>query len=152
MAKTQYTSKTNQGARLGTGSKSGKTTANPIKPKLAAKVKNSQGVGGGVKQKFKGSAKGLNIVTSAKGRGSKTGVKQSLSLGSKRVIEKRATKLNLKSIKAQPKYEKKNAIQPHNNFMKYNVVAKGDVARMRKASQMPVPSLTGGSFGKFIKG
>jgi hypothetical protein len=152
MASKTNMSTRNQGPRLGGASTRGKVSKNPVTPKIGARIKNSQGIGGGIKQAWKKASGGSKIVTSAKGRGGKKGLVQKIGFAStKRVTGKRATKLNLSPMKAQPKSPKNLGAQPKNNFTKHNMVASGDVARMRKASQMPPVKMGGGGFKSFIK-
>jgi len=134
----------NQGPKLGNASTRGKVSKNPMKPKLAAKIKNSQGIGGGLQQ-GKGGAK---YVTSARpGRG----INQSYGTASKRVSGGKG-KTNLRPTKAQPKGPKNNSIQPKNNFSGHNTVTSGDVARIQKASSMPSVKVGGGNFRSLIGG
>lgn len=159
MAKLRST--TNQGARLQIGSKpkgstkgivsKGKNPSNPRKPVLAARIKNSQGIGGGL---------AINNVTgkaskraqSAKGRGPQRGVAQGQSIASaaKRLTGKTG-KTNLAPVK-QPQKPTNLPKQPRNNFALHNSVSQADVTRLRKASSMPVPSAGGGGFKNFIGG
>jgi hypothetical protein len=135
-------STTNQGPRLGKASTKGKVAKNPVKPSLAAKIKNSQGFGGGIRQ-GKGGAK---FVSSAKpGRG----IKQSGTGARKPAATKvGVNKLNKAPIKAQPKYPKNKS----NNLVLHNKVSGGDLARTQKAGNFAAPKLSGGGFKSFIGG
>ena len=145
MASRANKSTQNQGPRLG-AAKTSKAYGNPMKPKLAAKIKNSQGRGGGIKQ-GKGGAK---FVTSAKpGKG----IKQAGTGARKPAATKvRVNKLNKAPIGAQPKGPKNLPKQPKNNFTLHNSVTKGDLARIRSAHNLATPAKVGGSFKKFIGG
>lgn len=140
MAKLRST--TNQGARLGAASTRGKVSRNPVKPALAAKIKNSQGLGGGLKQ----SRGGAKFVTKQKPG---IGLRQSGTTANKPAATRvGVNKLNKKPMKAQPKYPKNNS----NKLVLHNSVTKGDVSRARKAHNLATPSLKGGGFKGFIGG
>lgn len=123
-------------------SKTGKPAANPMKPALAAKLKLSQGTGGGLKQ-GKG---GANFVSKAKAKGP-TGIKQTSTTAKKpAATRKGVNKLQKAPISAQPKGPKNNAPQAQ----LHNTVTKQDVARLRKANSLAMPPMTGGKFKNFI--
>lgn len=145
MASKTNKSTANQGPQLGKASTRGKVSKNPMKPKLAAKIKNSQGLGGGIRQ-GKGGAK---YVTKAKGQGA-TGLNQKYKFPGTKKVSGGPGKTNLKRIAAQPKSPKNNSIQPKNNFTLHNNVGAGDVARLRKASSFPPVKMGGGGFASFI--
>lgn len=146
MASRTKKSTTNQGPRLKGASTKGKVAGVPMKPKIAAKIKNSQGIGGGLNQS-KGGAK---YVTKAKGTGA-TGIRQS-GTGAKKPSATKVgvNKLNKSPMKAQPKSPKNNQVQPKNNFTLHNTVTKGDVSRIRKAHNLATPPMVGGGFKGFI--
>ena len=143
-------STTKQGARGLASPRGGKVSENPTKPKIAAKIKNSQGIGGGLKQRGVKSAS--KTVTSAKRLGTKVGLTQNGTTGRKPTPSKVGlSKMNLpKNTVNQPVSPRNMPKQPKNNFTLHNSVQKSDVARMRKAHNMGVPAMNGGSFAKFI--
>lgn len=146
MASRTNKSTQNQGPRLAPAKKKGKVAKNPMKPQIAARIKNSQGLGGGVKQ-GRGGAK---YITSAAQRGTKVGVNQKYGFPGTKKVKGPSAKTNLPRIKAQPKSPKNLPKQPKNNFTLHNNVGPGDVARLRKASQMAPVKMGGGNFGGFI--
>lgn len=148
MASKTNMSTSNQGPRLRPAKTKGKVSKNPMKPKLAARVKNSQGLGGGLKQRFQPG----KVVGSASGRGGKTGVNQKYGFPGTKKVKGGPGKTNLRPMKAQPKSPKNNSIQPKNNFTLHNNVRPGDVTRLRKASAFPPVKMGGGGFRSFIGG
>lgn len=135
----------NQGPKL-RGANTGKTFGNPMKPALAANVKNAQGAGRGLQQ-GKGGAK---YVTNAAQRGTRTGVAQSSSLGTKsgaRVGNYSRDSQNKAPIAAQPRYPKGTK----NTLVLQNKVSKGDVARLHPLRDV-AKAMTGGGFKSFIGG
>lgn len=146
MASKTNKSTQNQGPRLGPAKKKGKVSGNRMgKPALPARVKNSQGIGGGLRQ-GKGGAK---YVSKAKGKGA-TGLNQKYAFPGVNKVKGPSAKTNLRRIGAQPKSPKNNSIQPKNNFTLHNSVGAGDVARLRKAASFPPVKMSGGNFGGFI--
>jgi hypothetical protein len=121
-----------------------KTAGNPMKPKLAANIKNRQGLGGGVKQS-RGGAKYVTAARPGKGINQKYGTAANRVSGAK-------GKTNLKPVKAQPRYPKNNPKQPKNNLTLHNNVGPADVSRLRKASQFPAVKMGGGGFKSYIGG
>jgi hypothetical protein len=145
MAKLRST--TNQGARLG-GKAGGKVTANAVAANAgAANVKRAQSGGKGLAQARGAGSKHVE----SNSRGGKVGLKQNAT-GAKKpaATAKKPNKLNKAPISAQPKSPKnlKNKLNLRNS------VSRGDVARLRKASNLSLPAgalaTKGGGFGSFL--
>lgn len=119
-----------------------KTSGNPTTPRLSARVKNAQGLGGGIRQ-GKGGAK---FVSSARPG---TGLRQTGTTAKKPAATRvGVNKLNKKPISAQPKSPKN--VAPAKQLR--NSVTKGDVSRLRKAGNLATPSKVGGGFKSFLGG
>lgn len=135
----------NQGVRLGTAKTKGKVSANPSKPALAAKIKLSQGTGGGLTQSTN---KAGNVVRN-NSRGSQVGLTQNSNNSAAKVAKpakKGVNKLNKAPISAQPKGPKK--VGPAKILR--NSVTTGSIARLRKANNFHTPTGVGKGFGSFI--
>lgn len=114
----------------------------PAQPKLAARVKNSQGKGGGIKQ-AKGGAK---FVSGGKTGG---GLKQNSTGARPGYGQAKGNKLNKKPVMGVAQKTPGKATAGHNS------VTRGDVARLHKAagvSLAPGAVAGSGSFKKFIGG